>query len=121
MGVGAGRGSIVLEMDDPREVLERGDNVQILDVREQWEWDAGHIETAIHIPLNQVLAGAEAGLLDQGKPVIVVCKSGSRSELATLMLQARGYDAHNLTPGTEGWVAAGLPVVTSDGSPGRVA
>ncbi len=107
-------------MDDPRELQERGDEVQILDVREQWEWDLGHIETARHIPLSEVMAGGERDRLRSDKPVVVVCKSGNRSELATLMLQARGFDAHNLTCGTEGWAAAGLPIVASDGTPGRV-
>jgi rhodanese-related sulfurtransferase len=108
-------------LNDPRTVHERRGEVQILDVREPYEWDAGHIEGAIHIPLNEVLAGREQGRLDRGRPVVVVCKTGNRSELATLMLQARGYDAHNLEGGTERWVAAGLPIVASDGSPGRVA
>ena len=38
-----------------------------------------------------------------GKPVVVVCRSGNRSELGTLMLQARGFDAHNLEGGIEEW------------------
>jgi hypothetical protein len=52
--------------------------------------------------------------------VVVVCKTGNRSELAALMLQARGFDAHNLEGGTESWVTAGLPIVDSEGGPGRV-
>ncbi|HXF57393.1 MAG TPA: rhodanese-like domain-containing protein [Actinomycetota bacterium] len=108
-------------LNDPQTVHARRGEVQILDVRELYEWDAGHIEGAIHIPLNDVLAGKEQGRLDPGKPVVVVCKTGNRSELATLMLQARGYDAHNLEGGTERWVASGLPIVASDGSPGWVA
>lgn len=108
-------------MDDPRLVYERRGEWQILDVREPYEWDAGHIEDAVHVPLNGVMAGAEQERLDPGRPVIVVCKTGNRSELAALMLQARGFEAHNLEGGTEAWVGAGLPIVASDGSPGRVA
>ena len=108
-------------MTDLRRVYEEADRWQILDVREAWEWDAGHIERAVHIPLNEVMAGGEQGRLDPARPVMVTCKTGNRSELATLMLQARGYDAHNMEGGTEAWVSAGLPIVASDGSPGRVA
>lgn len=108
-------------MDDPKELFERRGEVQILDVREQWEWDAGHIEEAIHIPLNEVMAGGHGDRLDPERPVVVVCKSGSRSELATLMLQSRGFEAHNLTCGTEGWAGSGLPIVDASGEPGRVA
>jgi rhodanese-related sulfurtransferase len=107
-------------MDDPRMIYEHRDRWQILDCREGYEYEAGHIEEAIHVPLGEVMAGAEKGRLQAGKPVVVVCKTGNRSELAALMLQARGVEAHNLEGGTEAWVAAGLPIVASDGKPGRV-
>jgi len=109
------------DLEESKGVYERKDDIQIVDVREPYEWEAGHIEEAIHIPLGQLMAGDEKGQLDTGRPVVVVCKTGNRSELAALMLQARGYDAHNLEGGTERWVTAGLPIVAADGSPGRVA
>ena len=107
-------------MNDVRQAFEERARYQIVDVREPYEWDAGHIEEAVHIPLADVLAGGEEGRLDRGRPVLVVCKVGSRSELAALMLQARGFEAQNLEGGTEAWMAAGLPLVASDGSPGKV-
>lgn len=107
-------------MDDPRVVYKNRERWQILDVREPYEWDAGHIEEALHIPLAEVMAGAEKGRLDPGRPVVVVCKTGNRSELAALMLKARGVDAQNLEGGTEAWVEAGLPIVAAQGGPGRV-
>jgi rhodanese-related sulfurtransferase len=67
------------------------------------------------------MAGQEKGRLDPERPVVVVCKTGNRSELAAVMLQARGFQAENFEGGTEAWVAAGLPILASDGSPGRVA
>ncbi len=108
-------------MNDVRQAYQERTRFQIVDVREPYEWDAGHIEEAIHIPLAEVMAGAEQGRLDRDRPVLVVCKVGSRSELASLMLQARGFEAQNLEGGTEAWMAAGLPLVASDGSPGKVA
>jgi rhodanese-related sulfurtransferase len=99
---------------------ERRDDVQILDVREGWEWDAGHIEGSAHIPLNDLLGGRMENL-DQSRPVVAVCKSGNRSEVAALMLRARGYEAHNLQGGVEEWKDEGLPLVTDEGQPGRVA
>lgn len=108
-------------MNDPRELYEKQDQVQILDVREPYEWDAGHIDGSVHIPLSQVMAGQEKGRLDPELPVVIVCKTGNRSELAALMLQARGFKAENFEGGTEAWVAAGLPLRASDGSPGQVA
>jgi rhodanese-related sulfurtransferase len=108
-------------MDDPNEVFDNRDRYQLLDVREPYEWDAGHIEDSIHIPLSEVMAGREQGRLDPARPVVAVCRTGNRSELAAVMLQARGYQAHNLEGGAERWLAAGLPLVSIDGTPGRVA
>ncbi len=108
-------------MNDVRQAYEERERFQIVDVREPYEWEAGHIAESVHIPLAEVMAGREQGRLESGRPILVVCKVGSRSELAALMLQARGFQAENLEGGTEAWVQAGLPLVASDGSPGKVA
>lgn len=108
------------ELNHPRSVWERRDEVQIVDCREPYEWIAGRIEGAIHIPLNGIMAG-KSSELDPSKPVVVVCRSGNRSELATMMLQARGFDVYNLEGGMEDWAREGLPFTTPDGRPGRVA
>lgn len=98
----------------------RLDEIQLVDCREPYEWEAGRVEGAIHIPLNDIMAGA-GGDLDPATPVSVICRSGNRSELATMMLQARGFEAYNVEGGMEAWVAEGLPFAAADGSPGRVA
>lgn len=99
---------------------QRQGDVQIVDVREAPEWEAGRIEGSVHIPLNELMAGRLENL-DASRPVVAVCRSGNRSEVASLMLRARGFDAYNMEGGTEAWVAAGLPFTAPDGSPGRVA
>jgi rhodanese-related sulfurtransferase len=109
------------DLETARSVFERKDEVQIVDVREQYEWDAGRIEGAIHIPLNDLMAGAGVDDLDAERPVAVICRSGNRSELASLMLKAKGFDAQNVRDGMEGWDREGLPYSTPDGQPGRVA
>ena len=108
------------DLTDPREIHENRDEVQFLDVREPFEWDAGRIEGAVHIPLQQLLSGQMEGL-DPSKPVVVYCKTANRSEVARLMLEARGYRAHVMAGGSEAWVQEGLPFTAPDGSPGRVA
>jgi rhodanese-related sulfurtransferase len=96
------------------------DEIQLVDCREPHEWQAGRVEGAIHIPLNQIMAGAGQNL-DPEKPIAVICRSGNRSELATVMLQARGFEAYNVEGGMEEWAREGLPYAAPDGSPGRVA
>jgi rhodanese-related sulfurtransferase len=108
------------EFESPQHIHERLDEVQLLDVREPFEWQEGRIEGAVHIPLNQVLAGEAEGL-DPSKPVVIYCKTANRSEVAALMLEARGFRTAVMEGGSEAWVAEGLPFTTPDGRPGRVA
>ena len=107
------------DLTTSRGLADHLDEVQVVDCREPYEWVAGRIEGSIHLPLNTILAGT-TGELDPDKTTVVVCRSGSRSELATLMLQARGFQAHNLARGLEEWEAQGLPLTTPRGEPGRV-
>jgi rhodanese-related sulfurtransferase len=101
-------------------VHDRLDEIQLVDCREPYEWDAGRVSGAVHIPLNQLMAGA-GGDLEPDKPVAVICRSGNRSELAAMMLQARGFDAYNVQGGMEAWAEAGYEYAAADGSPGHVA
>ena len=62
---------------DARSAHERKDNLVFLDVREQFEWDAGHIEDAVHIPLAEIpVRYAE---LPAETSIVVVCHIGQRS------------------------------------------
>lgn len=107
-------------LSDVAGVYERLAEIQLVDCREPNEWEAGHIDGAIFLPLNTIMAGAGTDL-DQARPIAVICRSGNRSELATMMFQARGFDATNIQGGMEAWAARGLPFAAEDGSPGRVA
>src|SRR5919197_5860562 len=109
------------DLTQPQTVFERRADVQIVDVREPYEWEAGRIEGAVHVPLAQLMGGGERGKLDPSKPVAVVCRTGNRSDLAATMLQARGYDAVNMEGGMEAWERLGLPFSAANGGPGRVA
>jgi rhodanese-related sulfurtransferase len=107
-------------LTDVKGVHERLGQIQLVDCREPYEWEAGRVEGAIHLPLNALMAG-NMGNLAQDRPVAVICRTGNRSELATMMLQARGFEAYNVQGGMEEWAAEGLPFTAADGSPGHVA
>ena len=102
-------------------VHERLDEIQLVDCREPYEWEAGRVEGAIHIPLNALMAGTGTEVLDPAKPTAVICRSGNRSELAAMMLEARGFEAYNVEGGMEEWEREGYAFSATDGSPGRVA
>lgn len=86
----------------------------VLDVREDSEFKEGHIVNAIHIPLGSL--SSRAGELEpyRGKPIIVNCRSGSRSASACGVLTKGGFSAvYNLRGGIGAWQNAGLPVTKS--------
>jgi rhodanese-related sulfurtransferase len=84
----------------------------VLDVREPAEWNAGRIAGAVWIPLGEL--GARLGEVPDG-PLVVVCRSGVRSDLAAEALRERGWDAANLAGGMLAWVGAGRPIEPADG------
>ena len=89
--------------------LQGRDDVLILDVREQSEYDAGHIPDVKLIPLNDV--PNRLSEIPKDKPVIVTCRSGNRSGQATDFLRQQGYtNVHNMTGGLNAWQQAGYAV-----------
>jgi len=92
--------------------------LHLLDVREQDEWDAGHIEGAQHIPLGEL--AARLAEVPKEQVVVAVCRSGSRSDRAAKGLRMSGFGAENLDGGVTAWARAGLPLVAKGGGPGRV-
>lgn len=86
-----------------------GKEVQIVDVRAPDEWSHGHLPGAIHIPLAAL--PDRVGELDPSLPIVLHCKGGGRSAIATSFLQANGIaGVSNLAGGYEGWVAEGFEV-----------
>jgi rhodanese-related sulfurtransferase len=85
------------------------EGIHVLDVREHVEWQHGHIEGALHIPLHE-LPGRVSDV-PEGQ-TIVVCKVGARSAQAVLYLSRLGHDVVNLGGGLVEWEAAGRPLVS---------
>jgi rhodanese-related sulfurtransferase len=82
--------------------------VDLLDVREPDEWDMGHIEDARWIPMGELQARWRE--LDASRKLVVVCRSGSRSNYVAAMLRQAGYDAANLEGGMLAWKGEKLPI-----------
>jgi rhodanese-related sulfurtransferase len=86
---------------------------RILDVREDYEWSAGHAEGAVHIPLDQLPARLDE--LDPDEDLYVICRTGGRSFRAVQWLVGQGYSAMNVAGGMDQWLENGLPLVSDNG------
>jgi len=81
----------------------------IIDVREQSEWDTGHIPDALFIPLGQLKSRIAELDVYKGKPIIMQCRSGVRSARASSIMVDAGFEqVYNLTGGIIAWSNAGL-------------
>jgi glyoxylase-like metal-dependent hydrolase (beta-lactamase superfamily II)/rhodanese-related sulfurtransferase len=90
------------------ELARLREDVQIIDVRRQPEWDEGHIQGARLLPLHQL--SSKLGEIERARPVAVHCKGGYRSAIACSLIQRAGFDqVMNLTGGFDAWRACGLP------------
>ncbi len=103
---------------EPSEVHERRDELVLVDVREDDEWQAGHIEGSLHIPMGELAARQDE--LPQDRTIVAVCRTGRRSAAVTEALVRAGYDAHNLVGGVAEWNGVGLNLVDDEGAPGVV-
>lgn len=90
-------------------VKDRGD-VLVLDVREQWEYDEGHIPGVTLLPMGEV--PGRLNEIPTDKSVIVTCRTGNRSGQVVDFLRQNGYDnVHNMSGGIVAWEQAGYEIV----------
>jgi rhodanese-related sulfurtransferase len=97
--------------DEARKLVEEG--AQLVDVRADHEWEAGRIAGATHVPLPQL--PERLNEIDKDRPVVLYCRGGNRSSMATAALAEAGYDAVKLTEGIVGWSEEDLPLEPDDG------
>src|SRR5437899_11499765 len=96
-----------LKIDDIRKLID--DGYEVVDVREDWEWNKGHVPGARHVVLNSILANPTAQKFQD--KTIFVCQAGERSAVASEMAVALGVkDVVNFRGGTKAWKDAGLPL-----------
>jgi rhodanese-related sulfurtransferase len=97
--------------DEARKLIDEG--AQLIDVRADHEWDAGRIAGATHIALPEI--PQRTGEIDKDRPVVVYCRGGNRSSMATAALEEAGFDVLKLSEGIVGWSEAELPLEPEDG------
>jgi rhodanese-related sulfurtransferase len=102
-----------LPPDRVKELVDSGE-AQLVDVREDYEWDAGRIAGAVHIELERL--PGRAAEIDKDKPVVFQCRMGRRSAFAVEAFRNGGFDAYNMRGGIQAWAEAGLPLEPAGGT-----
>jgi sulfur-carrier protein adenylyltransferase/sulfurtransferase len=98
-----------------RQLIDSGDPV-VVDVREQDEWDEGHIPGALHIPRGYLESRIERAAPEQAHPVLLYCSAGNRSAFAAKTLEEMGYsDVLSLAGGFTDWKRNGFPIELQSG------
>jgi rhodanese-related sulfurtransferase len=97
-------------VDGLHERAQEDPQLQILDVREREEWEAGHIPDSIHVPYHDLHEMPDA--LDPSRPVAVLCASGQRAAVAASIVAKLGGDRviHVVDGGVGTWERAGHPI-----------
>jgi len=99
-----------IDATQARDRIESGEPV-VVDVREQEEWDEGHIPGAVHVPRGHLESRIERLAPDAARPVVVYCSQGNRSAFAAKTLAELGYeDVVSLAGGFTDWKRNGFPV-----------
>jgi rhodanese-related sulfurtransferase len=80
----------------------------VVDVREPYEYVAGHVDGALLVPMGQLAARLHE--IDRNRPVYVICATGNRSLAMTDLLLARGFRAWSVAGGTSAWARSGRTV-----------
>jgi rhodanese-related sulfurtransferase len=100
-------GLVSITGEDLKKRLDAHEPLAIIDVREQWEYEQGHLKGARLLPLGTL--GKQGADLPKDRPIVLVCRSGNRSAQAFQILKRQGYaNLVNLTGGMSGWAG---PVV----------
>ena len=84
------------------------DRVELIDVREPYEREAGHIPGSRHVELGSLAESADS--MPAERPLVFQCRVGARSAMAAFAFRRAGFDAHNLDGGIVAWADSGLPV-----------
>ena len=93
--------------------LGQDPGLQLIDVRETYEYEAGRIDRARHLELTEL--SERASTVEQGRPVVFYCRVGTRSEMAAQAFRASGFDAYTMTGGLVRWADEGRPLSPADG------
>jgi rhodanese-related sulfurtransferase len=105
-----------LQIDPARlsEWMAADAELEVIDVREPYEREAGHLDGSRHIELTRLTG--EAASIDRDRPVVFYCRVGSRSRMAAEAFRTAGYEAYSLEGGLVRWAEEGRPLSPEGGT-----
>ncbi len=101
---------------DPEQLANwraREPDLQVIDVREPYEREAGRLAGTRHVPLVEL--SAQAATVERDRPVVFYCRVGARSDMAAQAFRAAGYEAYSLRGGLVRWDQEARPLEPEDG------
>ena len=105
-----------IDLEEAKGMVDRGD-VVVIDVRQPDEWASGHVQGAIHMPVDDVLARIDE--LPKDRDLLFICAMGVRSGLACEMAAAMGLDSerlYSIEDGTPAWIQKDYPTDYGSGA-----
>ena len=104
-----------LTIEEYRERMARGEQWILIDVREDHEWQNGHLPGAVHLSKGVLERDIEKLFPDKDAPIVLQCGGGFRSALSADALQKMGYtNVVSLCGGYRGWIESGLSIETGE-------
>jgi rhodanese-related sulfurtransferase len=104
---------IEIDPDQLADWRAREPELQVIDVREAYEREAGHIADTRHIELTGLTAAAAT--VERERPVVFYCRVGARSQMAAQAFRASGYEAYSMKGGLRRWADEGRPLSPEGG------
>ncbi len=113
MGATVDTSQIDIDPDQVADWRAREPDLQVIDVREPYEREAGHIAGSRHIALVELTA--QAATVERERPIVFYCRVGARSDMAAQAFRASGYEAYSMRGGLTRWAHEDRPLEPEDG------
>ena len=95
--------SIIITIDELKQKMEKGEHLALIDVRETWEYEQGHLKNSVNIPVSNFTHSSFNLDIPKDTTIITICEHGIRSLYAANTLEKKGYKAFSMQGGMSEW------------------
>ena len=101
-----------LNVENVKQMIDSGDDIQLIDVREDYEWQHGSLPNAVHLSKGVIERDIESLITDKQKSLVLYCSGGFRSIISAYNIQKMGYtNVTSMAGGLRNWMSASYPIV----------